>query len=77
MKKLYYEESGLHIVWGIDDKNELRLLHFSALPFHEEDIHVESMDYGFRFIEMQLSGYDRPYERHGNKYIVTAPGYRL
>ena len=32
------------------------------------------MDYGFRFIEMQLSGYDRPYERHGNKYIVTAPG---
>ena len=45
MKKLYYEESGLHIVWGIDDKNELRLLHFSALPFHEEDIHVESMDF--------------------------------
>lgn len=26
---------------------------------------------------MQLSGFDRPYERHGNKYIVTAPGYRM
>ena len=77
MQLLKYEENNIYIVWGIDEKKELRLLHFSTLPFCEEDIQVESMDYGFRFVEMQLTGFDRPYERHGNKYIVTAPGYRL
>lgn len=77
MKTFAFYENGLYIVWGVDEKQELRLLHFSALPFQETDIQAESMDYGFRFVEMQLSGIDRPYERHGNKYIVTAPGCRM
>ena len=77
MKLLSYHENGIYIVWGVDEKQELRLLHMSSLPFQKEDIKVESMDYGFRFVELQLSGFDRPYERHGNKYIVTAPGYRM
>ena len=77
MKLLSYHENGIYIVWGVDEKQELRLLHMSSLPFQKEDIKVESMDYGFRFVELQLSGLDRPYERHGNKYIVTAPGYRM
>ena len=77
MKLLSYHENGIYIVWGVDEKQELRLLHVSSLPFQKEDIKVESMDYGFRFVELQLSGFDRPYERHGNKYIVTAPGYRM
>lgn len=76
-KRIEVLENGIYIVWEIDEKNELRFLHFSSKPFCEEDIKVESMDYGFRFVELQLSGYDRPYERHGNKYIVTAPGYRM
>lgn len=25
----------------------------------------------------EFSGYNRPYEKHGNKYIVTAPGFML
>ena len=77
MKLLSYHENGICIVWGVDERQELRLLHMSSLPFQKEDIKVESMDYGFRFVELQLSGLDRPYERHGNKYIVTAPGYRM
>ena len=55
----------------------MKLLHFSALPFHEEDIKAPNTEDGFRLVEMNLSGYDRPGERHGNKYIYTAPGYRL
>lgn len=32
---------------------------------------------GFNFVELNLAGFDRPHERHGNKFIVTAPGYRM
>ena len=70
-------ENNIHIVWEIDDQKCLKLLHFSALPFKSSDIIAESTEYGFRFVEMNLSGFDRPYERHGNKFIVTAPGYRM
>lgn len=77
MQLLEIQENGIYIVWEIDDEKNLKLLHFSALPFCREDIVAPSTDYGFRFVEMNLSGFDRPFERHGNKYIVTAPGYRL
>lgn len=77
MQTIEIKENGIYLVWEIDEENNLKLLHFSALPFHREDIVVTTMEYGFRFVEMNLSGFDRPYERHGNKYIVTAPGYRM
>ena len=70
-------ENNIHMVFEIDDEKCLKLLHFSALPFKSTDIIAESTEYGFRFVEMNLSGFDRPYERHGNKFIVTAPGYRM
>ncbi|MBO5209702.1 MAG: alpha-galactosidase [Lachnospiraceae bacterium] len=70
-------ENNIHMVWKVDEDNGLQLLHFSALPFHEEEIDGECAQVGFRFVEMSLSGFDRPHERHGNKFIVTAPGYRL
>ena len=44
MKLLSYHENGIYIVWGVDEKQELRLLHVSSLPFQKEDIKVESMD---------------------------------
>ena len=25
-------------------------------------------------MQLEMAGYDRPYERHGNKYVVTASG---
>ena len=77
MQTIEIKENGIYLVWEIDDENNLKLLHFSALPFHREDIVAATTEYGFRFVEMNLSGFDRPYERHGNKYIVTAPGYRM
>lgn len=35
------------------------------------------MKEGFQLVQVSFSGYNRPYEKHGNKHIVTAPGYML
>ncbi len=77
MRKIEIYENGIYMVWQIDEQQCLKLLHFSALPFQEEDIDGECAGKAFRFIELSLAGFDRPFERHGNKYIVTAPGYRM
>lgn len=77
MKRIHINENGINFVLEIDDKNEVKLLHFSSLPFNENDITSRSGTMGFRLVEVNVSGLDRPLERHGNKYIVTAPGYRL
>lgn len=77
MKRIEIYENGINIVFEITDENEAKLLHFSALPFDE----VKTASYmglkTFRPVEIQASGIDRPDERHGNKYIVTAPGWRM
>lgn len=70
-------ENRINMVLEITKDNEVKLLHFSALPFDDTCILREDSKRGFRLVELQLSGYDRPEERHGTKYIVTAPGYKL
>lgn len=77
MKRIHINENQISFVLEIDDNNEAKLLHFSALPFNEKDITSRSGTLGFRLVEVNISGLDRPLERHGNKYIVTSPGYRL
>lgn len=77
MKRIHICENGVNIVFEVNDSNEIKLLHFSALPFNEDDIVSRSGTMGFRLVELQVSGIDRPGERHGNKYIVTAPGHRM
>ncbi len=77
MQLIKVYENSIYMVWEVDKEDCLKLLHFSALPFNESEIDGECADVGFRFVEMSLSGFDRPHERHGNKFIVTAPGYRL
>lgn len=70
-------ENQIYIRLAVTDNRDLKLLHFSALPLKEEDLVAEAIPEGFPFLSINLSGFDRPYERHGNKYIVTAPGYRM
>lgn len=77
MKNIEIHENGIHMHFRILDDGCIRFLHFSSREFHEEEIVAEAVAEGFPFIGMNLSGFDRPYERHGNKYIVTAPGYRM
>lgn len=77
MERIKIEENGLNIVFEIDDERQLKLLHFSALPFCEKDIYSLDTNHGLRLVEAELAGLDRPHERHGNKYIVTSLGCRL
>lgn len=77
MERIRILENGIHMELEIGEDQCLKLLHFSALPFKEEEIIAATTDSGFRLVEMNLSGFDRPHERHGNKYIVTAPGYHM
>ena len=38
MKYIKINENGIHIVFGITDRNQIKLLHFSKADFCEEDI---------------------------------------
>ncbi|MFQ9396016.1 MAG: hypothetical protein ACLR2E_20855 [Lachnospiraceae bacterium] len=77
MQYIDIHENQIYIRLAVTDSQDLKLLHFSALPLHEEDLVKEAIPEGFPFLSMNLAGFDRPYERHGNKFIVTAPGYRM
>ena len=77
MKRMELHENNLNMVWEITEQQEIKLLHFSALPFREEDIISAEGVSSFRPVEVAASGLNRPGERHGTKYTYTAPGYRL
>ena len=78
MKRIEINENGIYLVLEIAEDNKIKLLHFSAVPFEEKDIVSRQIrEEAFNLVEVNLSGIDKPYERHGNKYIVTAPGYRM
>ncbi|MGN1181236.1 MAG: glycoside hydrolase family 36 protein [Suilimivivens sp.] len=76
------EEDGIYLVFGITRDKQLKLFHFSAVPmeaeneaeFGESELFLKE---GFQVVQVNFSGYNRPYEKHGNKHIVTAPGYLL
>ena len=77
MERINICENGIYITFEITDNNQLKLLHFSALPFDESKIKAKSTEAAFNLTEISLTGSDRPFERHGTKYIVTTPGYRM
>ncbi len=77
MRRVEISENNLNMVLEVTDENEVKLLHFSALPFLDETIISASKKEPFRLVEVLVSGIDRPGERHGTKYSCTAPGYRL
>ncbi|MFV0343837.1 MAG: alpha-galactosidase [Anaerocolumna sp.] len=77
MQRIAINENGIHVIIEITEEKEVKLLHFSALPFQEKDISTTTLAGSFNLVELNISGIDRPLERHGTKYIVTAPGYRM
>ena len=91
MRYLEYHENGIYLVLGITEDQRTKLLHFSSVPFDEKRLcrprstwrsgEVERrgqlIDEAFQLVQVELSGYDRPYENHGRKYVGTAPGYLL
>ena len=91
MEYIKIKENGINIVFGITEKNQLKLLHFSKAEFCKDDLckfktgdeaedlkkSRQFIDESYQLVQVSLSGYDRPYEKHGNKHIATAPGYLL
>lgn len=77
MKRIEMQENGIQLVWEITDTNEIKLLHFSALEFEEENMVSDTGTQSFYPVEILVSGQDRIGERHGHKYIQTSPGYRM
>lgn len=77
MERINIFENGIYMTLEITDNALLKLLHFGAEPFDESRIKARSVEAGFNLTEISVTGSDRPYERHGTKYIVTSPGYRM
>ena len=77
MRRINIHENGLYIVFEINDENQIKLLHFSALELNEADIEKKKSTDRFNLVEVNMVGIDRPFERHGTKYIVNAPAYRM
>lgn len=76
-KWIKIEEDGIYLVFGVTRENQLKLMHFSSQPFQEQEESEQFLMEGFQLVQVSFSGYNRPYEKHGNKHIVTAPGYML
>ena len=79
MEYIRIDENRLHIVFGVTKEHQLKLLHFSSATFDEANLCKEEymIKEAFQPVQVSFSGYNRPYEKHGNKHIVTAPGYML
>lgn len=91
MEYIKIKENGIHIVFGLTEENQIKLLHFSNIEFNNDNLCKPSPECkpeevvrreqyikeAFQLVQVNLSGYNRPYEKHGNKHIVTAPGYLL
>ncbi|MDO4302521.1 MAG: alpha-galactosidase [Bacillota bacterium] len=71
------EEDGIYLVFAITEDEQLKLMHFSSKPYEEKEESRLFLEEGFQLVQVNFSGYNRPYEKHGNKHIVTAPGYLL
>lgn len=69
-------ENGIHLVYEVTLDDDVRLLHFSPLPFDEAHIGPEEARRRFRLVELQVSGQDHA-THHGAKHIGTMPGTRL
>ena len=71
------EEDGIYLVFAVTQEGQLKLMHFSSNPYLEMDESELFLKEGFQLVQVNFAGYNRPYEKHGNKHIVTAPGYLL
>lgn len=91
MELIQYEINGLNLVFGFLN-GKIKLLHFSKAPFVVDNLcrvpgvddqtpykeqRAQFIDEAFQLVQINFAGYNRPYEKHGNKHIVTAPGYML
>ncbi|WP_217591747.1 glycoside hydrolase family 36 protein [Cohnella sp. GbtcB17] len=69
-------EGGLQVVIEISDTGDVRLLHFSSLPFARETLKGDEQAPKFRLFELQFAGENKD-AHHGVKHIESLPGKRM
>ncbi|MBQ7565337.1 MAG: alpha-galactosidase [Lachnospiraceae bacterium] len=87
MEYIRINENGIHIVFGVTEDRRFKLLHFSSAEFKESDLitvrtemkedekaRTDINDEVFQLVQFKASGFNSPYEKHGNKHILSAPG---
>jgi alpha-galactosidase len=73
---LSLQENRLHLAIEISETGDVRLLHFSALPFDPRSAADSLHRPWFRLVEIQTSGEGHA-AHHGSKHVATMPGGRL
>ncbi len=77
MKIKTIEENGLYIVFGETPSGQLKLLHFSSLPWDGKMPDAMWKEEPFYPVMVKVTGENMPREIHGPKYSCVSPGYRL
>ena len=72
MNDIRITENGINLVIEVNEKKDLRLLHFSSLPFGESSVKEDEKSF-FRLLELQLTGRDHD-DHHGSKNTGSVPG---
>ncbi|MEM0054508.1 MAG: alpha-galactosidase [Nitrososphaeria archaeon] len=74
-KLISISENGINLVIEITEDNDVRLLHFSSIPFEDTSIPLKIRKW-FRILEFQVSG-ENISDHHGSKHTGTNPGASL
>lgn len=77
MRRINISENKIDMVIEITDEQEVKLLHFSVLPFEEKNLISRNGLLPFTLVELSVSGLNRLGKLHGDNYVRTAPGCRL
>ena len=77
MKRIEIFENGIYMTFEITDEEQIKLLHFSALPFRESSLSSAKDIRSFLVNEPKLVGHNCPKKHHGSKCSDTVSGYSL
>lgn len=88
MRRISIHHNGVYLEFRVTSQNQLKFLHFSANPLKESELKLvnpniggfsdgDMLKEGWQLVQVQVPGCDRPYEKQGNKHLVTAPGWML
>ena len=73
MRRIEISENNINLVMELTDEQEIKLLHFSALPFEEKDLVSRNGLLPFTLVEMSVTGLNRLGKLHGDNYVRTPP----
>lgn len=85
MNLIHIFHNGLYLDFTITPEHQLKFLHFSCVPLEVEQLKLghrsaaaacwesDHLKQGWQIAQVQVPGYDRPYERPGDKHLCCAP----